>query len=568
MDPHSALNSLKVDELKQICKERGLGTGGRKSDLIERLVNFRASLSGSSGRAAPQPAQAATAGASKSPKSPAAAKAKSGGSKAGAKKSTGGELQNGHSHTNGRGGGGAGGNRGGRSGGKGGGKGSAAQAHAAAAAGAAQATNGASAAGDLGAAGAGVCAGGDRGPTSAAAAGNGASTAGGSAASNGELERVLKCSKCGARCEMPEQAQQVRPKHFWCPYCRFKEMDPFNAVVEGVGHLHTARIAADGRLDFTLDLPSLRQWRREGLNVHARMVNISSCKLCHSWPLSLSFRSNGLEVFMVEPPEEGHKRRDVPQDVSSGLRNGRNVISVHVSDDRPCDFCLGILLTTPRGLPELQAQVRTAEVKAAKARVKSLLAKKRTVGEEVACLAPDTVKLVCPVTMERLKMPVRGEECQHLRCFGLEAYLMINQQMRAFNNRWVCPVCTLVLRPPDLVVDSYVMQIMAGCPEDVEEVVLAPDGSWNAPASSSSSARKRPHSSGGAGAAGGSAAKAAKAAAAAAASALPVATAQPMVPPPVPIANAVRVDDEDWPSGIIPAIAPFGGIGAAGGRRR
>merc|ERR1740120_359762 len=85
--------------------------------------------------------------------------------------------------------------------------------------------------------------------------------------------------------------------------------------------------------------------------------------------------------------------------------------------------------------------------------------------------------------MERVDLPVRGANCEHLQCFGLEAYLQINRQMRAFNNRWVCPVCTLVLRPPDLVIDQYVQDIVSKVQKnpDLEEVVVSPDGSWGLP---------------------------------------------------------------------------------------
>merc|ERR1719330_696035 len=31
--------------------------------------------------------------------------------------------------------------------------------------------------------------------------------------------------------------------------------------------------------------------------------------------------------------------------------------------------------------------------------------------------------LVCPITCECLRMPARGRNCRHLRCFELEAYL-------------------------------------------------------------------------------------------------------------------------------------------------
>jgi len=446
MDSIAALNSLKVKELQHICREHGLGCAGRKNELIDRLVAFRTSLSaeksrtrassGSNGAAA---SPAISRGAYAADDEPlASVPRRAGGGAAAALR---GRVPRRVTSTVAR---------------------SPASASSARAPAMARQES-------LVAAGIGA---GDRAAGLPIAAGQG---------------RPLKCTKCGARCDMSEQSYQVKsPGQFWCPACRFREMDPFHPVVETFGLLHSARPSASGKLDFVLDLPNLRQWRREGLNIHARMVNVGSCKLHHAWPLNLRFIANGAEAFMVEPPEEGHKRRDVPQDVSSAFRNGQNRVSLQISDEHPADYLLGLVLVAACTPEDLQAQPQLCTLKSARARVCDLLARKRSAGgkaddDTIVCLAPDTLKLRCPITMGRVELPVRGAECQHLQCFGLEAFLQINRQMRAFNNRWVCPVCTLVLRPPDLVVDQYVQDIISKVPEDVDEVIINADGSWGTP---------------------------------------------------------------------------------------
>merc|ERR1740117_1017845 len=90
----------------------------------------------------------------------------------------------------------------------------------------------------------------------------------------------------------------------------------------------------------------------------------------------------------------------------------------------------------------------------------------------------NSLRLLCPLTMERVQEPVRGEHCQHLQCFSLSAYLMSNRKMRAFNNRWVCPLCSLILRPNDLRLDAYVAGVLARTSEETEEVAILPDGTW------------------------------------------------------------------------------------------
>jgi hypothetical protein len=89
--------------------------------------------------------------------------------------------------------------------------------------------------------------------------------------------------------------------------------------------------------------------------------------------------------------------------------------------------------------------------------------------------------------MERVELPVRGEYCEHLQCFSLSAYLFSNRKMRAFNNRWVCPLCSLTLRPRDLRLDTYIKHILAKSAPEAEEVTMLLDGSWTGAASEAAS---------------------------------------------------------------------------------
>ncbi|CAK0789117.1 unnamed protein product [Prorocentrum cordatum] len=91
------------------------------------------------------------------------------------------------------------------------------------------------------------------------------------------------------------------------------------------------------------------------------MVHLDSRKVCHAWPRTLRFVANGSEVFAVRPPEEGHKRRDVPVGVSAGLRPGPNSISVRVQDDPAGDFVLALAVTRQVGVPELRRRVAPSD---------------------------------------------------------------------------------------------------------------------------------------------------------------------------------------------------------------
>mmetsp|Transcript_133303 Transcript_133303/g.259529 ORF Transcript_133303/g.259529 Transcript_133303/m.259529 type:complete len:586 (-) Transcript_133303:174-1931(-) len=440
MEARKALNNLRVQELKLLCKEQDLSTIGRKGDLIERLVAqreaYRAqrdSFVGSPGAALSVP----------SLRSPGSAQAQAAAQPAATSPAPGGSARG----RGGRGGGRRGGSRGGRP------KAASDGRRESCPRAAREASN----------AGGGVIGAGDQAAGSPAAL----------------RRRPLKCNYCGNAFDL----HWSQPENFRCPSCRVKLMDPFNVLVDtGPGGVLKLAFCTQMRLDFALDVPDLRRWRREGLSVEVRMLRVDKTDWCQAWPNSLQFLANGAEIFSVKPPEEGHRRRDVPQQISPGLKIGMNAISVHLADASFFDFALAVVVTKPQSIEDLSAQVAKCDEAAALERVRRLLSKQPSEGqedEEIMCLTSDMLRLRCPITMDRVQVPVRGKDCQHVQCFSLEAYISSNRQMRAFNNRWRCPVCTLILQPADLCHDPYVARVAQGTPADIDEVLVAHDGSWS-----------------------------------------------------------------------------------------
>jgi hypothetical protein len=58
--------------------------------------------------------------------------------------------------------------------------------------------------------------------------------------------------------------------------------------------------------------------------------------------------------------------------------------------------------------------------------------------DEVTC---EVVKipLVCTISTEKIKYPVRGVLCSHYQCFDLYNFLVITSS--SSNPRWLCPLC-------------------------------------------------------------------------------------------------------------------------------
>ncbi|CAE7328339.1 faeA, partial [Symbiodinium sp. KB8] len=168
--------------------------------------------------------------------------------------------------------------------------------------------------------------------------------------------RPLRCGRCGELFDLGKATFTHDPKRFWCPKCRFRAMDPFNEVVDG-GLLHLCLVtAAEHR--FTLSLPLLKEWRAAGEAVWVRMVALDCVELLQVWPEELSLEADGRELFRIAPPEKGHRRRDVPQELTYQLMAGPNVLQLRVNASAAgSGLALGVLRCSAKAPQRLCGEV-------------------------------------------------------------------------------------------------------------------------------------------------------------------------------------------------------------------
>lgn len=311
------------------------------------------------------------------------------------------------------------------------------------------------------------------------------------------VPRMVKCQYCFTDFDLQHAEYTKAAEHFWCPACRFRNMDPFNAVVEPYGML-VCKLVTRPQMTFDLELPDLKAWRKEEHNVQMRMVRINSDNCSNVWPMTVTVEANGNEVFKVIPPEEGHVRRDVPRNIAGGVKPGSNRFVITIQDPHLAGFAMALVHTYPRSVQQISQDITVCGEELARERVCALLHENwaadgpvkadpdedREDGEEgddddeISCVISNKLKLRCPLSFERVTIPVRGDSCVHLQCFGLGAYLESNVKMRALNNRWTCPVCGNPLRPKDLRIDGYVEKVLKDTPEHVDEVEILPGADY------------------------------------------------------------------------------------------
>lgn len=293
---------------------------------------------------------------------------------------------------------------------------------------------------------------------------------------------------CGETCYLKQPPTSFKSGAFSCPSCRFRGMDPFNPVVEGnhgmLKLMHLQPLvppdATEAIVQFDLELPDLQKWRKAGDDIEARMCCVDQCDIHQKWPETLCCSVNDKELFQISPPQKGHKRRDAPKKISVQLRSGTNSFDVKVTD--PClkRFVLAIVRTTPQKVRQVCTTVPVASQEVCRQRLGQLMFSSmlESTGDEVHAAGSDRCRLTCPITMARMVTPVRGLKCMHLQCFDLVGYLVSNLRMGAFNRRWICPVCDLVLRPRDLFVDAHVLRVLDETEDDDAEVAFESSGTW------------------------------------------------------------------------------------------
>ncbi|KAJ6250492.1 tonalli [Anaeramoeba flamelloides] len=88
-----------------------------------------------------------------------------------------------------------------------------------------------------------------------------------------------------------------------------------------------------------------------------------------------------------------------------------------------------------------------------------------------------SISLKCPLGINRIRIPARGDTCSHLDCFDLEGFLgwaVQNHQKTV----WKCPFCQNDLIFTDLIVDGFVKSILYKSPNYDGKVLVFSNGEW------------------------------------------------------------------------------------------
>ncbi|CAK9141950.1 unnamed protein product [Ilex paraguariensis] len=89
---------------------------------------------------------------------------------------------------------------------------------------------------------------------------------------------------------------------------------------------------------------------------------------------------------------------------------------------------------------------------------------------------PSRISINCPISFRRITTPIKGHSCKHLQCFDFDNYVDINSR-RPY---WRCPHCNQFVCFTDIRIDQNMVKVLKEVGENVADVIISADGSWEA----------------------------------------------------------------------------------------
>lgn len=309
---------------------------------------------------------------------------------------------------------------------------------------------------------------------------------------------VCKVCACGLHPSCVEGALNgTPPEEYVCPPCRLERVDEFHPIV-GQGLLRHSYASCSSTFSLTFTSQAA-QWRKQQWAVHLRSVLINSGELGGpAWPHRVQGKLNGRQCVAIDPPKHLHIRREQCYNLTPLLRQGMNTLELKFTSkpDKPRDepeeaYCVGVVLTRPRSVASIIARIRTRStetVASGRSRVHGILAQvaAKEAQQQDECKVTGNfgriMKPLCPVSLCPIEEAAIGTSCNHVQVFDLQSYIAVNQRMRSLDKRWTCPVCSLALRPDDVILDPFaqgILDTVRGNEDLVDSIVFNEDCTWN-----------------------------------------------------------------------------------------
>lgn len=208
------------------------------------------------------------------------------------------------------------------------------------------------------------------------------------------------------------------------------------------------------------------------------------------WPEEFAFELNDVPLGTRRKLHHG---RYLPIDLTEHLKQGKNKLKVFVDrvkhDKREARYSLAVETTGVTSHASIMGNLIRVSAKDSISAIKKTLAGDDTGDDDDIAVTSSsmTIKLYDPYSSSKLvDIPVRGQKCLHKDVFDLEIFLSMCKREQpgwpTVVDCWRCPLCRGDVRPQTLIIDEFLVQVIADLKArnltDTRAIVFEADGSW------------------------------------------------------------------------------------------
>ena len=202
------------------------------------------------------------------------------------------------------------------------------------------------------------------------------------------------------------------------------------------------------------------------------------------WPKSISILLNGIAL---EVRRKSHHLKDLPIDATAYLRSGENELAaaiIGLEEGDPSRYAVGVELIRVQEKVEIKKGISTLGIEEGRMRI---LKRSQQHDPDVEVIQAETIiDLKDPFSARQCTFPVRGSSCRHYQCFDLDTFLETRKSKAADQpcdpDGFRCPICGLDARPPQLIVDGFLLEVINTLQNlgasNVKAIILHDDGKW------------------------------------------------------------------------------------------
>ncbi|KAH3757919.1 E3 SUMO-protein ligase PIAS1 [Pelomyxa schiedti] len=260
---------------------------------------------------------------------------------------------------------------------------------------------------------------------------------------------------------------------------QFKSLqDPFWKEVKQLGAFQCTKGAALNQR-FTIELPDWQKISEQKRFVHVRLFNRQPGRDLDptSFLQSLTINSSNIILKRGAPPAKKKKTPEkdrpsptilfTPTDITSSVLYMTNYIKCtplpSFEPTVPNSVMIVFQLVKKNELAQIIEDIPISQTHRTSTTPNSS-------GDGDIQLVSSQLRLTCPLSLGRIKVPVRGTNCKHQQCMDASSFLLFCNQQRT----WLCPVCGNLTLCSTLFIDTWFQEILSRVSE--ETVQLLPNG--------------------------------------------------------------------------------------------